>query len=123
MAVLAVLGLGLPAASPAVGPGVRPRPIGNRAILRYARSRFDRSAMAFRHVVIGTQHGVPVVADFPCSDMCPQETRRIIHYAVDPGPRCAAIGGVTRQILVPMGIAVARRPYCVPRVIADLPDI
>ena len=38
--------------------------------------------MVFQHVVIGTQDGVAIVVDFPCSDVCPGQTRRIIHLDI-----------------------------------------
>jgi hypothetical protein len=44
---------------------------------------------------------------------------RIIHYTLPPDESCARAGGVVRMRNVPVSIAVTRRPFCVPAVIAD----
>ena len=118
MIVLPAL-LALAGPGSAVVPVPHARPISDRQLVAYARRRYDRARMMFHHVVIGTQRGVAVVADFPCSDVCPAQTRRIIHLdvAAEAGA-CAAAGGVVRGRLMPMGIAVRQQPFCVPRVFA-----
>jgi hypothetical protein len=60
-----------------------------------------------------------VVADYPCSDICPDYTTRIIHYAARPGAECDRIGGATVTRMVPVSIAVMRQQFCVPTAIAD----
>jgi len=89
------------------------------ALTAYAAQPFDRQAMMGRQVVIGVHHGAKVVAEFPCSDVCPDYTTRIIHYDAAPGPACDAIGGVTAIRRVPFSIAVVEKPFCVPKVLAD----
>jgi hypothetical protein len=115
------LPLALAAAAPAVPAAAKPAPplrrVTDRDLLRYAAAPFDRRAMMFRHVVLGRHHGLVVVADHPCGDVCPQYTRRIVHYDVTP-ERCAKAGGIVVEELVPAGIAVRRRPYCEPKVLA-----
>ena len=69
--------------------------------------------------VIGYHHGTAVVKSFQCADLCPQNTLRVIYYDVPDVESCARIGGVSKQILVPIAITVAPRPYCFPKVIAD----
>jgi len=85
----------------------------------YAAKPFDHAAMMFKHVALGRHHGTPVVVDFPCGDVCPNYTVRIIHYDLAPGPACAAAGGVEQAIMVPRGIAVSSETFCVPRVLGD----
>jgi hypothetical protein len=75
--------------------------------------------MEGKHIVLGVHAGTPVVVDFPCSDLCPAYTIRIIHYDLPAGPACAAHGGVEKLIGTPVGIARVPVPYCVPRVLAD----
>jgi hypothetical protein len=75
--------------------------------------------MMFHHLVLGVRQGVRVVADFPCGDICPDYTTRIIHYEVEPGPGCDAAGGVVVSYPVPRSIAVIRQPFCIPKVLAD----
>lgn len=83
----------------------------------YAAKPFDKAAMMFKRVALGMHHGALVVADFPCGDVCPNYTVRIIHYDAPPGPACAKLGGVTETRSVPVSIAVEEKTYCVPAVL------
>jgi len=87
-------------------------------LLAYDAKPFDRGAMMFRHITLGRHHGALVVADFPCGDVCPNYTVRIIHYDVPPGPACARIGGRDQTRSIPQGIAATERDFCVPAVLA-----
>jgi hypothetical protein len=78
--------------------------------------------MMHKYVVLGLNHNTRVVAEFPCSDLCPQYTRRVIHYDVDLS-RCSAVGGVEKTLRVPRGLGFSPEPYCVPRVLADHWDL
>jgi hypothetical protein len=120
----------LPAALPAalalaacVSPTVAPadpavRQLSDADLVALNAAPFDHAAMMFKHVVLGVNHGVQVVAEFPCSDVCPNYTTRIIHYALDPGPACTAAGGVVVKRQVPVSIAVMQQPFCVPKALA-----
>jgi hypothetical protein len=88
------------------------------ALVAYAAAPFDKAAMMERRVELGRHRGVPVVAEFPCSDICPAYTVRIIHYAVPPGAPCDAAGGVTETRQVPFSIATREEAFCVPKVLA-----
>jgi hypothetical protein len=113
--LLALLALALPLAAAA-----RPTPerrLSDRDLRRYAAARFDKRALMFRRIVLGRHHGTLVVADHPCGDVCPQYTRRIVHYDVPP-ELCAGAGGIVEEVMVPSGIAVTRKRFCVPRVLA-----
>jgi hypothetical protein len=88
------------------------------ALVAYAAAPFDKTAMMGRRVDLGRHRGVPVVAEFPCSDVCPAYTVRIVHYAVAPGAACDAAGGVTEAREVPYGIATHEEPFCIPRPLA-----
>src|SRR5579862_2370241 len=92
--------------------------LSDATLLTYASSGYDKLHMTSLHVVLGQNHGVTVIADFPCSDLCPAYTVRIIHYDV-PLSRCSAAGGVEKAILVPVSIASAERSFCFPKVLAD----
>ncbi len=119
-AIAALALLALSAAGPAAA-GQRPaqplRRLTDNDLLRLAAAPFDKRAMMFRRVVLGRHRGHTVVAVHPCGDVCPQYTRRIIHYDVPP-ERCAQAGGVVVEELVPVAIAVQRKPYCKPAVLA-----
>jgi len=69
--------------------------------------------------VIGYHHGTAVVKSFQCADLCPQNALRVIYYDVPYVQSCARIGGVSKQILVPIAITVAPRSFCFPKAIAD----
>ena len=101
----------------ALAGAARPGPISDARIAAIAASRFDRRAMMFHHELLGLNRGLRVLADYPCSDVCPDATVRIIHYDRPPGPGCEAAGGVTASRMVPISIAVQRVDYCVPAVL------
>ena len=84
------------------------------ALAAYAAKPFDKQAMMGQTVELGRNRGVPVVAWFPCSDVCPQYTVRIIHYRLPEGADCARAGGVEKSVAVPVAIAVLPRTFCVP---------
>lgn len=124
LAALALAALAFPAAAPALA-GQRPSPplrrLTDNDLLRLAAAPFDRRAMMFERVVLGRHRGFPVVADHPCGDVCPQYTRRIIHYDLTP-ERCPAARGVVVVEVVPVSIAVQRKPFCKPAVLARGPS-
>jgi hypothetical protein len=90
----------------------------DEALVAYAARPFDRDAMMEQRVDLGRHHGVPVVAEFPCSDVCPAYTVRIIHYAVPPGAACDAAGGITETREVPYAIAAREEAFCIPKPLA-----
>ena len=92
------------------------RRVSDAELLRYAASGFDKRKMMFRRETLGLHRGVSVVADFPCSDVCPVYTRRIVHYDVGPGD-CARVGGTVVAETYPLGIAVTKRDFCEPTIL------
>ncbi|MEA3061575.1 MAG: hypothetical protein QOJ94_1356 [Sphingomonadales bacterium] len=103
----------------AASPPARPPRLGDAALLRFARSRFDPFARTDRVRVLGVHRGTVVVVDYPCGDVCPAYTKRIVHYDVPP-EACARVGGTIVNELVPRGPAVMARPYCEPTVIVGI---
>jgi hypothetical protein len=101
----------------ALASAIQPGPISDARIAAIAASPFNQQAMMFHHELLGLNRGMRVVADYPCSDVCPQATVRIIHYDRPPGPGCEAAGGVTASRMVPISITVQRVDYCVPTVL------
>lgn len=92
--------------------------LSDERLLRYARSSFDEEEMVFRDFVVGYHRGVPVRVSFPCSDVCPQYTVRVIRYNVSLSD-CESVGGVVKSIYVPFGIGVRSEEFCFPQVIVD----
>jgi hypothetical protein len=92
--------------------------LSDEALKQYAATRYDKAKMMGKHEVLGIHHGVAVIADFPCADLCPDSTHRIIHYEIGPGEGCKAVSGVEELHSLP-GIATSRKPFCVPAPLAD----
>ena len=87
-------------------------------LIRAAEQKESASTEGAQQWVIGYHHGVAVVKSFHCSDLCPQNTLRVIYYDVPTDATCESIGGVTKSILVPIAITVMPKDYCFPKVIA-----
>ena len=83
-------------------------------LIEYVAQPYSRSQMMDKRVVLGLYHGVKVVADFPCSDICPAYTRRLVHYDV-PLSNCDAVDGLTKEFRLSIGSNLV----CVPKVLAD----
>ena len=94
------------------------RELSDADVLEYASSTYDKRAMQGRTLVLGRHRGVEVLVEFPCADLCPAYTTRVVRYALPAGTECAAQGGVEKLISVPEGIGRKERSYCVPAVLA-----
>ena len=84
------------------------------ALQAWASKPWDKAALMNTTVELGRYRNVPVVAEFPCSDVCPQYTVRIIHYQLPPEASCASVGGVEKEVLVPIAITVRPKTFCIP---------
>jgi hypothetical protein len=96
-------------------------PISDEELVKYA-SRFHGSHdwnIYPQNGVFATHHGATVVTEVHCGDVCPDYTRLIIHYGVQPSPECGRIGGVAEHVGIPASITVIDKVFCVPRVLAD----
>jgi hypothetical protein len=80
----------------------------------YAVSSFDKARFANTKVELGTHSGTPVIAEFPCSDVCPAYAVRVIHYVLPAGKQCADVHGELREFKVPIGIGVHFETFCFP---------
>ena len=87
-------------------------------LIRAAKQKESAPTEGEQQWVIGYHHGIAVVKSFQCSDLCPQNTLRVIYYDVPTNATCESIGGVTKSILVPIAITVMPKDYCFPKVIA-----
>jgi hypothetical protein len=88
-------------------------------IVGAARAPFDKKAKMGRHEVLGQVGKVNVVADYYCSDVCPDYTMRVVHFDAKPGKACQAAGGFVKTYIVPRGIAAVPEAFCVPKVLVD----
>jgi hypothetical protein len=73
------------------------------------------------HVVLGLYHGGTVVADYPCSDLCPERTIRVISIIPPEGKTCTDVDGVKTPVVVPLGIGLGEEKRCVPRPLITFP--
>ena len=88
-------------------------------LIRAAQQKENMPTEGAQQWVIGVHNGIEVVKSFQCSDLCPQNTLRVIYYDVPADATCESIGGVTKSILVPFAISVKAKEYCFPQAIAD----
>ena len=88
-------------------------------LIRAAQQKENTPTEGAQQWVIGVHNGIEVVKSFQCSDLCPQNTLRVIYYDVPTDAACESIGGVTKSILVPIAITVMPKKYCFPKAIAD----
>ncbi|MDD2732101.1 MAG: hypothetical protein PHI53_02810 [Candidatus Pacebacteria bacterium] len=92
--------------------------LSDKQLLDYAKSRFDKGEMMGRDIIIGYHYGIPVRVTFPCSDVCPDYTIRIIRYDVELD-KCEEVGGIKKAIYVPFAEAMIARGFCFPKVIVS----
>ena len=88
-------------------------------LIRAAQQKENPPTEGAQQWVIGVHNGNEVFKSFQCSDLCPQNTLRVIYYDVPADATCESIGGVTKSILVPFAISVKAKEYCFPKAIAD----
>ena len=91
----------------------------NADLIRAAQQKESAPTEGAQQWVIGVHNGIEVVKSFQCSDLCPQNTLRVIYYDVPADATCESVGGVTKSILVPIAITVMPKEYCFPKAIAD----
>ena len=88
-------------------------------LIRAAQQKESAPTEGAQQWVIGVHNGIEVVKSFQCSDLCPQNTLRVIYYNVPTDAACDSIGGVSKSILVPLAIGVKAKEYCFPQAIAE----
>lgn len=75
--------------------------------------------MSNKRSVLGNHNGNRVVADHPCSDLCPMYTVRVVHYDL-PLDKCKEKGGLIAEVEIPVSITRGVNDYCVPPAIKSL---
>ena len=107
---VAVAGVAISASAGATAPAQ----MDTAALQAYAGKPWDKATMMNTTLELGRYRNVPVVAEFPCADVCPQYTVRIIHYRLPSDVSCTSVGGVEEQVLVPVAITVLPKTFCIP---------
>jgi hypothetical protein len=85
----------------------------------YASASYDKNHIEKQRVMLGLLAGTPVVADFICSDVCPNYTVRVIHFDLKKDQSCTAADGVEKAMRIPVSIAAMDKVFCFPRVLMD----
>lgn len=102
-----------------VSPPTNENTLTDADLIRVAEQKESAPTEGAQQWVIGYHHGIAVVKSFQCSDLCPQNTLRVIYYDVPTDATCESIGGVSKSILVPFAITVTPKEYCFPKAISD----
>lgn len=92
-------------------------PRSEEALLAYASTPFHR--VDKRVVSLGQLNGTPIIAEFICSDLCPDYTVRIIRYELRKDQTCSAVGGVEKSVRIPVSIAATDKTFCFPQVLVN----
>jgi len=92
--------------------------LSNQDILSVAMTDYDKRKKANTEEMIGIHNNKKVVAIYPCGDICPNYTKRVIHYAINI-KNCKKNDGVIKEIRVTRGRASNSESFCVPKVLAD----
>ena len=90
-----------------------PKEVSLEYLHKYAASEYSATEMMNSTVFLGTFNKAPVMAEHPCSDLCPQATVRIIYLDV-PETECEASGGTLVEQAIPWGITQTLKQYCSP---------
>ena len=91
----------------------------DKDLLEYVTSDFNQEKMWGKNIKIGYHQGIEVRARFPCSDICPVYTTRIVYYNLSM-ESCESQDGIIKPVLVPFAISERLEDFCLPPVIAHL---
>ncbi len=69
--------------------------------------------------ILGIHKGLPVIVDVRCSDICPNYTVRIIHYAGAAEAACAQTRADLVMVNVPRSITTGPEKFCVPHALVS----
>ena len=87
-------------------------------ILEYSTTEYDKEKMMHQTVELGNHNGALVIAEFPCSDLCPDYTTRVVRYDIDIS-ECSSVDGIAQTMYVPRGISMVEEEYCIPKILAE----
>jgi len=99
--------------------GATPSAVSDQDILDYATRSYDKNHIAQSRVILGSHGGATVLVEYICSDLCPDYTVRVIHYELSKDQKCSDVGGVEKEVRVPVAIAAMNKTFCFPKVLTD----
>jgi hypothetical protein len=88
-------------------------------ILTIATRAYDKNKITKSRLILGRHNNSIVIADYICSDICPDYTVRVIHYDLRNEQKCSDVGGVEKQMLIPVSIASTYKTFCFPKPLTD----
>jgi hypothetical protein len=80
---------------------------------------YDKASKMGTHEVLGVYHGLQVVVDYPCSDLCPLYTSRVIHYSLRSGVDCEKAGGKIEYRRGRRRVPAPSETFCVPGILTQ----
>lgn len=92
--------------------------LSDEELLEYYKSPFDKEKMMFKDMIIGKHKGIPVRVTFPCGDICPDYTIKVVRYDIELS-QCEQAGGLVRTIFVPSAAMVMPEEFCFPKIIVE----
>jgi len=87
-------------------------------LLDYVNSDFDKEKMMNKEIIIGQHNGIPVRASFPCADMCPDRTTKVVSYDLEIS-ECQKKGGVVKSTSTPSLSGTSSIELCFPKIIVE----
>jgi hypothetical protein len=93
----------------------------DNALLNFYHEPYQKIKVMNTQKELGYYHGGKVVVDYPCSDVCPDYTKRIISIQLGENQTCDSVNGSTISIGIPEGIALKNEDFCVPKILSNLP--
>lgn len=67
--------------------------------------------------ILGIHRGQRVLLEVLCSDACPANTVRIIHYMMPTDDNCTRLGGDIVGVAVSAGLTATIQNFCIPHVL------
>ena len=94
------------------------KPISDDELLNFATSSYDKEVKMNTEEILGIHNGQKVKVIYPCGDICPTYTKRIISYSLDI-ENCTSDIGVKKDILIFRGRAAGNKSFCLPKIISE----
>ena len=93
--------------------------VSDEEILDYATRPYNKYKIEQHRVVLGSRGGAIVLAEYICSDICPEYTVRVVHYELSKDQNCSEVSGIEKEIRIPVAIAAMNKTYCFPKILID----
>ncbi|MDO8657014.1 MAG: hypothetical protein Q7K45_07295 [Nanoarchaeota archaeon] len=92
--------------------------LSDQEVLDYVQSPYNKGEMMNKNIYLGIHQGNILKARYPCSDVCPDYTTKIVFYDLNI-KECIQRDGSIVTRTVPVGIGSSQGRFCVPKVLTD----